>query len=191
MKKIAKALPMGVVSLWIFGILNSSIAHTAEENNQISTEWISLEPATGMAINGSGVFGPFLSLANFRVWYFSWTLVEGGYMTDLDGALFYVGSHLGIPWHLGDRGQHKIQFSFGVGFGGMDLGDRGEDRASEIDGVGLFVSPKCRYTYHTESGFFVGVGVQALIWAAGNRGEESYSKYPLAVLLTVPIGWSF
>ncbi|MBN2494906.1 MAG: hypothetical protein JXR96_09980 [Deltaproteobacteria bacterium] len=156
-------------------------AEDLAEQKKTGTEWIGLEPAFGFATTTAVtefLGGVSLRAVNLKWKYVSWNVLDAGLVYGL-GMFFHVGSRLGYPLHLDERGEHQLQLSLGAAFG-----------SGELDSHkfwGFFVAPGVRYTYHTDCGFFLGIGLHAFFPAEPMNAELGY---PVSAMLTVPIGWS-
>ncbi len=182
-----------------------SLTLTAAGRAQLRTrtEWFGAEVLAGATFNSldyrydganetysaetQGIGGGLLTVVTLKWRRLFWSILEIALSGGKDIGPSFISTRLGYPLYLGSDGTHQLRFGLGVGGGTM---------GGRVGDGGVLLSPTAHYYYQGQR-YFVGVGLRMVLPVVGdfeytthdgtNSTTESY--YPVAVMLTVPMGW--
>lgn len=174
------------------------------------TEWLAFSPLMSFSFGGNLMFGARAQLVGLRFGTFSWALVDGSLgagsgevlanalgrsETSLERAegrtyFFAVGTRPGVSFALDEAGRHQLQAGLGLGIyylfeDAEELGgDRFEPDSRDQLTTPLGFWPSVTYLFTTDSGFFMGVSVRAVIAPLVESGA------PQLISIDLPLGFA-
>ena len=171
---------------------DATLAHWRHEH-MTRNEWITAEPFFYVTTAGTVGGGGTISFARIKWKYFYLSVLNGGAAGGDGTFLASATTEMGFPLYLGSRGQHRLQFGLGLGFGLIN-----NSESSQV--VGFHFIPTVQYLYQSTSGAFFGGGLRAQLHGVGSidphrvrnlqtNEYEDQGGYTMAFLFTVPVGY--
>lgn len=188
-KRITRRLDAASPSLQVFSLEKTEASLRQAEIGR--TEWIGVDLQLGLA-GSHVVLGGRYRLFVLKWQHVFWNILEivvtlpslGG-ETEMSGM---VGTRIGYPLYLGEKGRHQLRFGLGAGFCFVDeSGSTGDTQDDANREKGLCLSPGITYIYQTGGWFHFGAGITSNLPVLMS-GEEGLVPFSLSFF--VPLGWT-